>query len=74
MSSATCPLRSDLQVLSEQLRISGVTTFHGHRADIATCIGGLDALVICSDHEGMPMTALEAAALEFPRLHMQSVD
>ena len=27
---------------------------------------GLDALVICSDHEGLPMTALEAAALAVP--------
>jgi glycosyltransferase involved in cell wall biosynthesis len=62
------PLRSDLEALSEQLRISDVTTFHGHRPDIATCIGGLDALVICSDHEGMPMTALEAAALEVPTI------
>jgi glycosyltransferase involved in cell wall biosynthesis len=58
------PVRSDLEALSERLRISDLTTFHGHRPDIATCIGGLDALVICSDHEGMPMTALEAAALE----------
>jgi glycosyltransferase involved in cell wall biosynthesis len=60
------PLRSDLEVLAERLRISDVITFHGHRPDIATCLGGLDALVICSDHEGMPMTALEAAALEVP--------
>ena len=62
------PLRSDFETLSERLRISDVTTFHGHRADIATCIGGLDALVICSDHEGMPMTVLEAAALEVPTI------
>ena len=60
------PARSDLEALSERLRISDVITFHGHRPDIATCMGGLDALVICSDHEGMPMTALEAAALEVP--------
>jgi glycosyltransferase involved in cell wall biosynthesis len=60
------PLRLDLEALSERLRISDVVTFHGHRSDIATCIGGLDALVICSDHEGMPMAALEAAALEVP--------
>jgi glycosyltransferase involved in cell wall biosynthesis len=60
------PARSDLEALSERLRISDVIKFHGHRADIATCMGGLDALVICSDHEGMPMTALEAAALEVP--------
>ena len=62
------PLRSDLEALSERLRISDVITFHGHRPDSATCIGGLDALVICSDHEGMPMTALEAAALEVPTI------
>ena len=60
------PLRADLAGLSERLRISETVTFHGHRPDIATCIGGLDALVICSDHEGMPMTALEAAALDVP--------
>ena len=60
------PLRSDLEALSERLRISDAVTFHGHRPDIATCIGGLDALVICSDHEGLPMTALEAAALDVP--------
>jgi L-malate glycosyltransferase len=60
------PMRSDLEALSQRLRISDVITFHGHRPDIATCIGGLDALVICSDHEGMPMTALEATALEVP--------
>jgi len=62
------PMRFDLEALSERLRISDVTTFHGHRPDIASCIGGLDALVICSDHEGMPMTALEAAALEVPTI------
>ncbi len=62
------PERSDLEARSDRLRISDVITFHGHRPDIATCIGGLDALVICSDHEGMPMTALEAAALEVPTI------
>ncbi len=60
------PARSDLDKLSERMGISDVVKFHGHRHDIATCIGGLDALVICSDHEGMPMTALEAAVLEVP--------
>jgi L-malate glycosyltransferase len=62
------PLRTSLEALSERLGISNVVTFHGHRPDSATCIGGLDALVICSDHEGMPMTALEAAALEVPTI------
>lgn len=60
------PERSRLEDLSERLRISDGVTFHGHRQDSATCIAGLDALVICSDHEGLPMTALEAAALDVP--------
>ena len=60
------PERSRLEGLSERLQISDKVTFHGHRQDIATCMAGLDALVICSDHEGLPMTALEAAALCVP--------
>jgi L-malate glycosyltransferase len=62
------PERSRLERVSEQLQISDRVTFHGHRQDIATCIGGLDVLVICSDHEGLPMTALEAAALDVPTI------
>lgn len=60
------PERSRLEEISRRLQISDRVMFHGHRQDIATCIAGLDALVICSDHEGMPMTALEAVALEIP--------
>jgi glycosyltransferase involved in cell wall biosynthesis len=60
------PERSRLEEIARQLQISDGVTFHGHRQDIATCIAGLDVLVICSDHEGMPMTALEAAVLEVP--------
>jgi L-malate glycosyltransferase len=60
------PERSRLEGVCERLQISDKVTFHGHRQDSATCIGGLDALVICSDHEGLPMTALEAAALAVP--------
>jgi glycosyltransferase involved in cell wall biosynthesis len=41
-------------------------TFHGHRNDSATCLRSLDALVMCSDHEGMPMTPLEAIACGTP--------
>ena len=36
---------------------------HGHRDDIAACIAHLDVLVMCSDHEGLPMTLLESCAL-----------
>jgi glycosyltransferase involved in cell wall biosynthesis len=37
-----------------------VVTFHGHRHDAVACIAALDAVIICSDHEGMPMAALES--------------
>lgn len=60
------PLRGDLAELSERLGVADVVTFHGHRKDIATCVAALDAVVMCSDHEGMPMAALEAAILGVP--------
>lgn len=60
------PLRSTLEALARRLGVADDVRFHGHREDIATCMGGLDVLVNCSDHEGMPMTALEASALGVP--------
>ena len=60
------PMRPGLEALSGRLRLGDKVSFHGHREDIATCLRGLDVLVICSDHEGMPMVSLEAAALGVP--------
>jgi L-malate glycosyltransferase len=60
------PMRRSLEELSHRMQMDDKVIFHGHRQDIAACIGGLDALVICSDHEGMPMISLEAAALGVP--------
>lgn len=40
--------------------------FHGHRSDIPDCISSLDFIVMCSDHEGTPMTSLESLALKTP--------
>ena len=60
------PMRPMLVELARQSPVSELIRFHGHRDDIATCLGGLDVLVNCSDHEGMPMTALEASALGIP--------
>lgn len=40
--------------------------FHGHRSDIPDCISSLDFIVMCSDHEGTPMTSLESLALNTP--------
>jgi glycosyltransferase involved in cell wall biosynthesis len=60
------PLREALTTLARNLTIESTTTFHGHRDDIVACLAGLDALVICSDHEGLPMVLLEALAVGTP--------
>lgn len=51
---------------ARHLQITPHVTFHGHRTDIHSCIAGLDIMIMCSDHEGMPMAALEALALGVP--------
>jgi glycosyltransferase involved in cell wall biosynthesis len=55
-----------LKALAAELRIQPIVTFHGHRSDSAACLAALDALVMCSDHEGMPMTPLESIAIGTP--------
>lgn len=59
-------LRPQLETLANELAISAHVCFHGHRTDIPSCIASLDAIIMCSDHEGTPMTALEAMALGTP--------
>jgi glycosyltransferase involved in cell wall biosynthesis len=61
-------LRSKLEAQAQALGIAASVTFHGHRSDSATCLANLDALIMCSDHEGLPMTPLEAIALGTPVL------
>lgn len=60
------PLRPALEEQARGLRLRDSVIFHGHRDDIVMCLASLDALVVCSDHEGMPMVALEAAAMGVP--------
>jgi glycosyltransferase involved in cell wall biosynthesis len=60
------PLAPELASLARSLGIADRTTFHGHRNDIIACIAALDTLVICSDHEGLPMTALESLVTGTP--------
>jgi glycosyltransferase involved in cell wall biosynthesis len=59
-------LEKEMKDLAVKLEVTKVTTFHGHRMDIKNCIYGLDAVVMCSDHEGLPMTALECMAIGTP--------
>lgn len=56
------PLRVAVEVQA-RLENGLEVTFHGHRSDIVACLAALDVLVMCSDHEGMPMTALESMAV-----------
>jgi L-malate glycosyltransferase len=60
------PLRTSLVSQAESMRIEQNVTFHGHRQDVVACIAALDTLVMCSDHEGLPMTLLEALAVATP--------
>src|SRR4051812_9867197 len=59
----TGSLRSIMEEKANQLDIKEYVHFHGHREDMASCISSLDVIVMCSDHEGTPMTALEAVGL-----------
>ncbi|MCC5859840.1 MAG: glycosyltransferase [Ectothiorhodospiraceae bacterium] len=57
------PLRESLRRKSEQLGLSDSVLFHGHRNNVHQYMASLDVMIICSDHEGLPFTALEALAL-----------
>lgn len=59
-------LKAQLEEEAKKMNLDGRVYFHGHRNDVASCILSLDALVMCSDHEGSPMTGLEALALGKP--------
>ena len=60
------PLFNGLKQLSNSLDVSDVVFFEGHCNTIHQEIASLDALLITSDHEGLPMTLLEALALGTP--------
>ncbi len=59
-------LRAAMEQKVQQLGLTEHIYFHGHRQDMASCIKSLDVMVMCSDHEGTPMSALEAMALGTP--------
>lgn len=59
-------LRSQLEHLCRQLDLNTTVRFHGHRSDSQAAIAALDFVIMCSDHEGTPMTALETLGLGKP--------
>jgi len=60
------PLRSELEDLTRKHKIEDIVHFEGHCDDIHQQIASLDVLLITSDHEGLPMTLLEAMAIGIP--------
>jgi len=60
------PLLNELKALAKSLKVVDIVKFEGHCHDIHEQIASLDALLITSDHEGLPMTLLEAMALGVP--------
>lgn len=60
------PLRSNLEQLCKELGVSHLVAFKGHCNDIYSELASLDAIVMTSDHEGIPMILLEALALGLP--------
>lgn len=60
------PLRNRLVGLVAERRLTPRVTFHGFLPTPLPLVANFNALVICSDHEGLPMNALEAAALGVP--------
>ena len=59
-------LRKDLEQRAQDLGITPATTFHGHDPSAAHYLGSLNCVVLCSDHEGLPMILLEALAVGTP--------
>jgi glycosyltransferase involved in cell wall biosynthesis len=60
------PLESDVQALHRELRLEGVVTLTGYRADAVRLMAGCDCFVLASRWEGLPVAAMEACALGLP--------
>lgn len=59
-------LRESLTASSHSSGLADKVLFLGHRDDIHDVLRALDVLVMCSDHEGLPMVLLEAMWLGVP--------
>jgi len=60
------PLRASVEALSVQYGLQDVVHFTGAVDPIYPLLARMDLLVMPSDHEGLPMTLLEAMALQVP--------
>lgn len=60
------PLLDELNELCNDIGVTDIVHLEGHCQDIHQRIEELDVLMMTSDHEGLPMTLLEAMALGTP--------
>jgi glycosyltransferase involved in cell wall biosynthesis len=60
------PLRSALEEQARRLKLDGSVHFMGFVAEPAAWLAKMNALLITSDHEGLPMIVLEAMGLGVP--------
>lgn len=58
--------RPALEAQAARLGLADTLQFHGHQPDLSRWLGSLDVLLLCSDHEGLPMVLLEALAVGVP--------
>jgi len=61
-------LAAQLKATAASLPLDGRVQFHGQVNPVAPLLAQLNMIVMCSDHEGTPMVALEALALGVPLL------
>ncbi len=60
------PLRGQLEALSEESGLAKCCVFHGFQPDAPRWIAAMHCLALTSEHEGLPIVALEALALGTP--------
>jgi len=53
-------------MLNQKLKTNDIVHFEGHCDNMPEKLRDLDALIMTSDHEGLPMILLEAMTLETP--------
>jgi glycosyltransferase involved in cell wall biosynthesis len=60
------PLKQKLQEQIDQNNLQNYVKLEGFKLDIVPILASIDLFVLCSLHEGLPMSLLEAISLEVP--------